>query len=368
MNTSPVSKELHAVRNHIKNLLAAALLTAISPMTLAQNGPPPAQVVTEESRMLRIAPHARVAGTVVSRHDIRLASEVVGRLTHVVDPGTRAQPGDVLADVDATPTRLRLRETQALMTRAEAQLNFLVKEQSRLERLAENNSAARSQLEQTVADRAAAAADLAAQQARADQLRDEIARSEIRAPFAGIVAERYVQAGERVALGDNVVRLMDAESLEVIARAPLEHMQYIHAGDTITLTDGRRSEPANVRAVISVGNLDVHLFELRIDVPPGTWPAGQTLRAHVPTAEHREVLAVPRDALVLRGDGISIYTVAEDQTARRIMVGTGIADGDWIEISGEGIAPGMRVITRGNERLREGQTVMDGSGTPSQQG
>ncbi|GJM09242.1 MAG: hemolysin D [Lysobacteraceae bacterium] len=336
------------------------LALLLTPLAWAQpGGPRPVQVMTAESQLMTMAPHARVAATVISRNDIRLAAEVSGRLTTSLEAGSEVDQGDIIAAVDDKPLRLRLRETEALLARAEAQLQYLTSEQDRLQKLSAQNSAARSQLEQTVADRASAAADKAAQQARIAQLQDEIDRSRIRAPFHGVVAQRYVQTGERVAVGDEVARMLDPDSLEAIARVPLEYINFSKAGDEITLTDGKRRESAVVRASIAVGDQDTHLFELRIKVPPNTWPAGQTLRAEVPTDRYREVLAVPRDALVLRGDGIYVFVVNEDQTARRIMVETGVADGDWIEVMGD-LSPGMTVITRGNERLREGQTVSAG--------
>jgi len=68
------------------------------------------------------------------------------------------------------------------------------------------------------------------------------------------------------------------------------------------------------------------------------------------------VLAVPRDALVLRGDGASVYVVDEQNTARQVSVAIGIGSENLIEVKGP-IQPGDRVVIRGNERLRAGQAV-----------
>ena len=66
--------------------------------------------------------------------------------------------------------------------------------------------------------------------------------------------------------------------------------------------------------------------------------------------------AVPRDALVLRADRVSIYKIAENNVAKRVDVELGAAEGDYIEVIGE-IAPGDDVVIRGGERLRDGQLV-----------
>jgi len=98
------------------------------------------------------------------------------------------------------------------------------------------------------------------------------------------------------------------------------------------------------------------VFELRLTMIESL-PVGQTVRVTIPTADVREVLAVPRDALVLRGDGIAVFIIDEDNTARRIRVTTGIGAGDWIEVMGP-IQAGDKVVIRGNERLRAGQSVL----------
>ncbi|MFQ5487884.1 MAG: efflux RND transporter periplasmic adaptor subunit, partial [Gammaproteobacteria bacterium] len=76
----------------------------------------------------------------------------------------------------------------------------------------------------------------------------------------------------------------------------------------------------------------------------------------VPTAAPRRALVVPRDALVLRRNGIAVYRLTADGGAERVAVRTGIAQGAFIEVLGE-LSPGDRVITRGGERLRPGQKV-----------
>ncbi|MCK5479661.1 MAG: efflux RND transporter periplasmic adaptor subunit, partial [Gammaproteobacteria bacterium] len=83
---------------------------------------------------------------------------------------------------------------------------------------------------------------------------------------------------------------------------------------------------------------------------------GQGVRVAIPTAEPQSAVVIPRDALVLRRDGSSVFRILDDDTAERITVVTGIADGDWIAVSG-GISPGDRVVVRGGERLKAGDSV-----------
>ncbi len=339
--------------NHFSRVLVAAA-TLLPALALAQfGGTPPVDL--SEARLTTMAPTMQVAGTVVSRSDAFLSAEVDGRLIEVADIGTRVEVGDVVARIEDTSLRLRARELESEITRAEARLNFLEAELRRFERLAETNLAAQSQIEQTRSERDVAGSDLAVVRARLDQVEDQIERTRITTPFPGVVAERAAQAGERVAAGTRVVRMVNPESLEVVARAPLNYFRFVQPGDELAITVAGEILHAPLRTTVSVGDEARHVFELRLDLD-ASLPVGQTVRVTVPTADVREVLAVPRDALVLRGDGIAVFIVDEDNKARRIRVTTGIGEGDMIEVRGP-IQEGDRVVIRGNERLRQGQEV-----------
>ncbi|TVR95349.1 MAG: efflux RND transporter periplasmic adaptor subunit [Wenzhouxiangellaceae bacterium] len=337
-----------------KTLMAGAVLVAAASAQAQWGGASIVEI--GEARVTAMSPTMQVAGTVVSRSDAFLSAEVEGRLVSVADVGTRVAADDVIARVEDTNLRLRAQELAAEVARARARLNFLEAELVRFERLAETNLAAASQIEQTRSERDIAASDLAVVNSRLSQIEDQLGRTQIRAPFPGVVVERLAQAGERVATGTRVVRLVNPESLEVVARPPLNYYRYVRPGDELAITAGLDEVyQAPVRTVVSVGDESRHVFELRLDVD-AVLPVGQTVRVTIPTADVREVLAVPRDALVLRGDGIAVFIVDDENKARRIRVTTGIGEGEWIEVRGP-IQAGDKVVIRGNERLRPGQEV-----------
>jgi len=273
----------------------------------------------------------------------------------VADVGTRVEAGEVVARIEDTTLKLRVSELEAEIDRGVARLNFLDAELERVERLAETNLAAISQIDQTRSERDVARSDLAVTRSRLAQLEDQIERTRVRAPFPAVVVERVARAGERVGVGARIARLVDPERLEVVARAPLRYYRYLAPGDTLPVEVDGEMLQAPLRTIVSVGNEDLHVFELRLDIDAAL-PVGQTVRVTIPTSELRQVLAVPRDALVLRGSGTAVFVVDAGGTARRASVATGIGQGDWIEVAGP-VQPGDRVVVRGNERLRDGQTV-----------
>jgi RND family efflux transporter MFP subunit len=324
-------------------------------LLLAQMGGP-ALVRVAVASVKDIAPVTMVPGTVISRNDARLSAEVPGRLIAVSDVGAAVEKGEAVAEIEDTTLRLQRTELMALVTRAEARLRFLENEEKRYTELEESNLAAATKLEQTRSDRDVARGDLEVARARLEQIEDQLARTDILAPYAGIVVERIMTPGERVVEGSNVVRLVDQQNLEIIARAPLEYYRFVQRGQLLDLRSGKQSVLGEVRTVVAVGDEQTHQFELRLDLEGNPFPVGTTIRVSIPTSESREVLTIPRDALVLRPEGQSVFVVDANNLAQQVRVTVGVGQGEDIEVLGA-VSPGDRVVIRGNERLQAGQEV-----------
>ncbi|HEX6093188.1 MAG TPA: efflux RND transporter periplasmic adaptor subunit, partial [Dongiaceae bacterium] len=219
-------------------IVALAVAAAAGPAPVDAQMGGPALVKVAVASVKNIAPVTMVPGTVVSRHDARLSAEVEGRLTTVAEVGASVKQGDPVATVEDISLRLLNAELKAQVTRAEANLRFLEGEEKRYARLAESNLAAVTQLEQTVADRDVARGDLEVARARLEQNEHQLARTVIRAPYDGVVVERLMMPGERVIDGGAVVRLVDQQSLEVIARAPLDYFPFVEPGLLLDLRAG----------------------------------------------------------------------------------------------------------------------------------
>ena len=346
---------------YLSGLIRSLFLTLLLSGPAWAQGGQSALVKVAAVEIQSLAPVSLVPGTVISRDDARIAAEVEGKLIEVAEVGDTFQQGGIVARIDDTRLQLLRQELVADISRAEARVRFLESEEKRFAKLAESNLAATTQLEATRSDRDVALGDLAVAQARLAQNDDSISRTRISAPFAGLVVERMKTPGERVAEGDVVLRLVDQHRLEVVARAPLEYYSFTRPGQMLEVRSGTRSAMARVRTVVAVGDEDTHQFELRLDLEPQMFPVGLTLRVAVPNDEQREVLTVPRDALVLRPEGQSVFVIDDENMAQRIDVRTGVGAGEVIEVFGD-ISEGDQVVIRGNERLQPGQpvSIMDG--------
>jgi len=332
------------------------LAVMLSSNALAQGGMPPPSVRVAEVVMHELAPTTLVPGRISSRDDARVSAEVPGVLTWVADVGTVVIAGDEVARIDDKQLQLRKTEAEARISRERARAGFLEKETARLQELLDRDLTSVTQLEQTRSDYEVAQGDLAVARASHAQITDQIDRTVLKAPFAAIIVARVLREGERVSIGDAVVRMLNPGTKEVIARAPLEYIQFVRLGQDIHINDGRTEATGSLRAVVAVGEERSHLFEMRVDLSESPWPVGKSVRVAVPMADAREVVAVPRDALVLRRSGASVFVVDAENNAQQIPVEPGIGDGALIEVTGE-LEPGQTVIVRGNERLQPGQAV-----------
>ena len=237
-------------------------------------------------------------------------------------------------------------------------LIYTVKKLKRFTELLEHNNVARSQLDQAVSDQAVARSNMTSARARLAQAEERLRRTNITAPFDGVVSERLLQTGEWAIDGATIVRLVSTSNLEIQTHIPASSLRFITIGTALTYVDGSVSGKGKVRALVPIGGDASRLYELRItsDNTENKLVAGKLLRIAIPTEHEREAILVPRDALVLRREGVYVFRVNSESIAERIQVETGIADLKRIEVIG-GIKADDAVITRGGENLRPGMTV-----------
>ena len=316
---------------------------------------PPTPVVVEIAENRHLAPVTWYSGTVISRNEARLSAEISGRLDWVAEVGDKLSAGESLARLNGALLERQLAQDRAAIAREGARLKFLEAEVVRLHRLVRNNTTTRSQFEKSVAERGVTRSEMAAARAQAAVTEERLQRTVIKAPFAGVVAERYLQTGEWADNGEAVVRLVNTGSVEIQTWVPVQSLAFVTEGSALSLRANPHNVKATVRTIVPVGEQRSRLYELRLSPGEGNWPVGRSVRVAIPTAHPKRVVSVPRDALVLRRSGAAVFRIDANNKAERVVVKTGIAAGAHIEVSG--IKAGERVVTRGGERLRPGQLV-----------
>lgn len=340
------------------SLLLATLAAAPAALTSAAEAPaaPAATVAVAEATATRLAPMRWVPGSVVSRDDARIASVAAGRVVEIAEVGSVVKRGERLAKLDDVPLRLRLEQARATAGRAKAQRDLAQSQMSRLAKLAPGNAVAQTQLDEARAALESASQELARTDAERRSIEHDLAESEIRAPFSGVVSERFVQRGEYLQVGAAVAHLVDTARLEARVQAPLALAPQVKAGQEIQVRLHGAVQPVTVRAVVPVGDERSRQFELRVALPEDFALVGTAVEVALPESDGATALTVPRDALVLREAHTYVMRVKPDNTAERVEVRAGAARDALVEVTGE-LSPGDRVVIRGAERLSPGQTV-----------
>ena len=319
-------------------------------------GPPPAPVEIAAATASEIAAVQWVPGTVMAREDARIASEQAGRLAQIAEVGDRIEKGGVIARLADDALALAVRESDAALRRIDSMLDYQSRQVERMTRLKSQSSIAETQLDEAQSQRQMLVHDRARAAVALEEAQRRLREATIRAPFAGIVAERTAQLGEYIQPGAAVARLVNTDRVEVRAQAPVALGARIAVGDAVTLKDGTRIELEQIRAVVPVGDLQSRQLEVRIAIEDASWPIGAAVEVALPLGATEAVVAVPRDALILRGRETFVFKVGADNKAERVVVETGTAAGSMIEVKGA-IEPGDQLVIRGAERLQQGQAL-----------
>ena len=337
-----------------------ALLTCLLPvMTWAQEEEqkaPPAPVIVEQAQRDTFSATLWVSGTVISQNDARIAAETDGRITWVADVGSRIQKGEAIARIDADDLHLELADSGAQLESLKAQLKYRDSSLQRFQKLAASNNAAATQLDEAQSQLDMTRQEIKRAEVAIAQIKRRIKQTEVLAPFPGVVAERLVQVGEFVGRGAQVARLVDTDHREIRAQAPLSVAGWIREGMQVSVEHENIESLSPVSYVIPVGDQRSRMFEVRIAADNPAWIIGSPVRIALPNSEPRELVAIPRDGLVLRGSNIFVMRVNSDNTVEKVEVETGIGLGGFVEVIGN-VDQGDRIITRGGERIQPGQAV-----------
>lgn len=343
---------------HALAVLLPALLCVVAGRSAhaATDVGPPVSVqvgtVTERS----VSANSWIPGSIVSRYDARVASVIAGRAIWVADVGLRVKSGEPIAKLDDTPAQIRSQDLRAQVARAKAQLAVAATQLERFTQLAATKVVSVSQLDDARAQSDVAHEDVLRAEAQLREATYEINESQIRAPFPGVVTERFIQKGEYVQLGAATVRLVNTVDIEARATAALGLAANIRTGQTVSIRDHGHERPGRIRAIVPVGDDRSRQFEIRVVFQDPDWLVGTSVEVSLPSAAERTALTIPRDALVIRENHSYVLRVSHANTVEELDVTPGIALTDVVEVRGP-VSPGDQLVVRGAERLAPGQTV-----------
>ncbi len=351
--------------------------------------------------------HIEALGTIQAIREAAVGVKVSGPVTLIppeIELGVAVQQGELLAEIDPTPFRIKLSRYEALVARAQAEVRGREVEIARQEALiplgrmklrlarAEHRRAAdllergliarqeeeraemsvrgiQEELERTESGlreaevrHAVAKAELARARAEREQAQEDLADTQVRAPFAGVISEKQITLGEQVAPGTLLFRLADLTVVKLLIRISVDDIDFLRPG---IKTD------VSVSGFPGIFHGRVEHIGPRADTETRTFPVevlienqgskkllpGMFARAIIPVRIYPKAILIPRTSVLSR-NGAPIVFIADLKRSTayhrpvtiartfgsRHLIHEGLQDGDLLIITGQRLLQDSAVI------------------------
>lgn len=331
---------------HFAGLIGAALLAACSHPAPESTGKPASPTFETLAVTLEKTHSEQIwDGVVEAVNQATVSAQTSGRVVELpYDVNDTVPEGAIIVRFTDVEQKSAKSRAQAQIASAQASYDEAQASYKRIAEVYARQLVAKSQLDQERARRDAAKAALEAARAQLREVGQQMDYTVVRAPYSGIVTERYVQIGESVQPGQPLVSGVSLKDLRVSVQVPQSAIAPIRAMQAADiLLDGKDSRRVTASKVTVFPYADpaTHTFTVRLELPgedTGLFP-GVTVKVAFATGEVERLL-VPAQALVERGELQAVYVVADDAVRLR-QVRSGRRYGDRIEILA-GLAEGER--------------------------
>lgn len=303
-----------------------------------------------------------ISGTLAADREARLRAEVAGPVLQTfVDAGQQVSAGTVLARIDDSAVRDASISARSAVTQASVAAQQAEKELQRSRALAAAGAIAERDVESAERANLGAQSALADAKARLSVAEKNLRNTQVRAPFAGIVAEKSVSPGDIVAPGAALFTVIDPRSLRVEASVPAVALGDVRIGAPVTYTvnGSYRELQGRITRIAPMVNPQTRQVAIQASVPnnAGVLVAGLFVEGRV-AAQKRLGVLVPEQAvdqtggvvpsvMRLRGgkvEKVDVQLGLRDEEAERVEIAAGLAAGDTVLLgAARGISVGVTV-------------------------
>jgi len=353
--------------------MAVVCLLAMPPIAAAQGPPkkgpggppgmPPSPVRVTEAREHNVQRTLALPGSVEALNTSIIASTVDGLVVEfAAREGLRVKAGDKLAQIRSTTLELRLEALRASHKEARARLKLAESNLARAKELFDAQVVSRQQYDDAQSEFTAWQGRVESLEADIARFEDELDRCTIRAPFDGVVVRERTEVGQWLAVGAPVAEVQSLHVVEIRVDVPERYFPDLRLGATVNVSfeslPGFRAQ-GRLIAIVPRADPQARTFPIKVRVSNESGRIGVGMLAQVafPAGEIYRATVVPKDAVVRRGPRDIVFRLNGDNTVEEVAVETGTGVGVWVEVRG-GVRPGDKVVTRGNERLQPGQSVV----------
>lgn len=307
-----------------------------------------APVVVGEFLPDKIVEYRTLPASVEAWEDINLSAKRSGTIESLpLEEGEEVTSGHVILRVDTATLEARVNQANAQLVQAR-------KHFERTEKLVNNRVSQLAELDDAVAQRDVAQANLEVAQV-------DLANATLRAPLSGVVDRLMFDEGEYVREGDVVAKVVQTDHVKVVVNIPEMDVRYLKIGeevDVILNADRREATyEGKVYYLALTADPISRTFPMYVEVnnEKGELRPGMIVRVRLVRREIAEAIAVPLFAIVDRGEKKVVF-VENDGVAQQREVELGVIEGYRIEVT-RGLKTGDRVIIVGQRDLVDGEAV-----------
>ena len=371
-------------RHRVLVLLLASLIGACSqgeksasPATAAESAKSASSpsatllVAPEDLRTLHAADEAQgpvITGTIEPERRADLRAEVSAVVLQVLkENGQTVKQGDLLVRLDDTSIRDGLTSADEAARASGQAFEQAERQYQRMKQLQSQGMSSMQALEDAEIRRNNAQSDLVAAKARAVSARQQLHRTEVRAPFDGVVSDRKASVGDTAAIGKELVKVIDPNSMRFEGVVSADRMSEIQLGQPVSFRVNGYPDvqfAGKVRRVDVAANPTTRQVEVLVDFATGNAPRLAGLYAEGRIASGGvHALMVPEAAIVKSGDSRFVWRV-KDKAVHKVAVTLGPRDdrrGEFPLIAG--LNDGDQILRNPLSTLVDGQKVeLAGSG------
>jgi len=336
----------------------ALLALSLSPLMLALlgcEGGQTEETAREVARNVRVMPletgdvveFLEVAGPVLPVRGTDISAEETGTIQEIVqNKGTKVAKNSAVVRLDASLLAAEL-------SAAEANLKLQQYNYEKTDQLYKAGKISRLELLQAEASYESA-------RGQRDMARTRHDRCKVNAPFAGIVADRYVEPGQLVSPGMRVARIIDPYVLKLEGSLTESEVSWVKEGMSALVNLEGVAQPA-VGTVAWVGfeasqRNGKFPVEINIDNADLQYRSGVIGRASLPKRTTSAMVVIPRDAVMPERGINNVYVIESDRAVKK-QVELGPQQGLMVAVS-DGLQAGDLLVVRGQRELRDGSLVV----------
>ncbi len=327
--------------------------------------PPVLLLAPEDLRTLqpsRLAQGPVITGSVQPARRADLRAEVAAVVVQVLrDNGETVKAGDLLMRLDDTSLRDALASAEESLRASNQAFVQAERMVQRLKTLQAQGMTSMQALEDTEVRRNAAQSELAAARARVVAARQQLERTQVRAPFAGVVSERKASAGDTAQIGKELVKVIDPRSMRFEGLVSADRLDELKLGQAVSFHingfgDGRfEGRIERIDASVNAATRQVGVMVAFAQPQDAPRVAGLFAEGRVDTGDV-QALTLPEGALVRTGDAAHVWRIDAGQV-HKVAVKLGERDprsGEFPVLSG--LAAGDRILRNPGSSLVEGQS------------